>query len=89
MNVSPFLKQWMEEAEAERAARRELIMNLSPAYLKWKEEMINEGIQLGKQEGIQLATQSIARNLLATDMDPAQIAAVTGLTPEQIRHLQN
>ncbi len=85
MNVSPFLKQWMEEAEAERAARRELIMDLSPAYLKWKEEMINEGIQLGKQEGI----QQVARNLLATGMDPAQIAAVTGLTPEQIWQLQN
>jgi len=32
-----------------------------------------------KQEGI----QQVARNLLATDMDPVQIAAVKGLTLEQ------
>ncbi|MGF1575979.1 MAG: hypothetical protein ACFCU9_08545 [Cyanophyceae cyanobacterium] len=44
---------------------------------------------MGKQEGILLAAESIARNLLATDMDPVQIVAVTGLTPEQIRQLQN
>ncbi len=37
-----------------------------------------------KQEGI----QQMARNLLVTGMDPVQIAAVTGLTPEQIRQLQ-
>ena len=47
-----------EKTEAEREEERDLIMNLSPAYLKWKEETLNEGkqegIQLGKQEGIQL-----------------------------------
>ncbi len=45
------------KTEAEREQERDLIMNLSPAYLKWKEETINEGIQLGKQEGIQLGKQ--------------------------------
>jgi hypothetical protein len=37
-----------------------------------------------KQEGI----QEVARNLLATGMDPAQIAAATGLTLEQVQQLQ-
>ncbi|NJL99968.1 MAG: flagellar assembly protein H [Synechococcaceae cyanobacterium SM2_3_2] len=78
-----------EKTEAEREVERDLIMNLSPAYLKWKEETLNEGrqegIQLGKQEGI----QQTARNLLAMGLDPAQIATATGLTLEQIRQLQN
>jgi hypothetical protein len=38
-----------------------------------------------KQEGI----QQTARNLLAMGLDLVQIAAVAGLTPEQIRQLQN
>jgi predicted transposase/invertase (TIGR01784 family) len=67
-------------------------MNLSPAYLKWKEETRNEGkqegIQIGEQRGIQTGIQQVARNLLATDMDPSQVAAVTGLTLEQVRQLQ-
>jgi predicted transposase YdaD len=37
-----------------------------------------------KQEGI----QQVARNLLATGMDPAQIAAVSGLTLVQVQQLQ-
>ncbi len=87
--------------EALRQEERELLMNLSPAYLAWEERTLKEGIQLGEQRGIQLgkqegiqlgeqrAIQQVARNLLATGMDPAQIAAVTGLTLEQIRQLQN
>ncbi len=35
----------------------------------------------------QCATQQIARNLLAIGMDPAQIAAVTELTLEQVQQL--
>ncbi len=69
-----------EKTEVEREAERELIMNLSPAYLKWKEETLNEG----KQAGI-LQT---ARNLLAMNLDPQVIATATGLTLEQVQHLQ-
>lgn len=50
----------------------------------WYREIEDNGIQLGKQEGI----RQVARNLLATGMAPAQIAAVTGLTLEQIGQLQ-
>ncbi len=80
-----------KEREALRQEERELLMNLSPAYLEWEERTLKEGIQLGKQEGIQLgeqrATQQVAHNLLATGMDPAQIATVTGLTLEQVQQL--
>ncbi|MGF1577016.1 MAG: hypothetical protein ACFCU9_13990 [Cyanophyceae cyanobacterium] len=51
----------------------------------WYEEIKQEGILLGKQEGI----QQTARNLLAMGLDPQQIATATGLTLEQIRQLQN
>ncbi|MEN9224736.1 MAG: Uma2 family endonuclease [Thermostichus sp. DRC_bins_24] len=54
-------------------------------YLTPEEQERQQGIQIGKQEGV----QQVARNLLATGMDPAQIAAVTGLTLEQIRQLQH
>jgi predicted transposase YdaD len=45
-----------EKTEAEEE-ERELIMNLSPAYLKWKEETINEGIQLGKLETVPILAE--------------------------------
>ena len=41
-----------ERPEAEREEERELIMNLSPAYLKWKADPRNDG----NQEGIQQVT---------------------------------
>ncbi len=46
-----------ESREALRQEERELVMNLSPAYLKWKEETLNEGIQIGEQRGIQIGEQ--------------------------------
>ncbi len=84
-----------EKTEAEREEERELIMNLSPAYLKWKEETRNEGkqegIQIGEERGIQIGEQrtklQTARNLLSMGLDPQQIATATGLTLEQIRQL--
>jgi predicted transposase YdaD len=55
----------------------------------WYEEIRQEGIQIGEQRGKQEGIQEVARNLLATGMDMAQIAAATGLTIEQIRQLQS
>jgi len=77
-----------------------LVMNLSPAYLKWKEETLREGeqrgIEIGEQRGIEIGEQrgkeegkvEVARNLLAAGMDPSQVAQFTGLTLEQIQPLQ-
>ena len=76
-----------EKTEAEREEERELIMNLSPAYLKWKEETRNEGKQEGIQIGEQRTKLQTARNLLSMGLDPQQIATATGLTLEQIRQL--
>lgn len=64
------------------------IMRWDMAVLRespWYEEIKQEGIQLGKQEGI----QEVARNLLSTGMNVTQIAAVTGLTVEQIQQLRS
>ncbi len=69
----------------------EMTMRESAIYQEWRQEALAEGIQLGKQEGIQLGKQEgiqqVARNLLATGMDPVQIVAVTGLTLEQVQQL--
>ncbi len=74
-----------EKTEAERAAERELIMNLSPAYLRWKEETLNEGkqegIQLGKQEGIQLGKQE---GIQLGKLEAVPILAELGLSATEI-----
>lgn len=38
---------------------RELIMNLSPAYLQWREQTLEEGKQEGKQEGRQQMVENL------------------------------
>ena len=38
---------------------QELIMNLSPAYLKWREETFQEGRQEGRQEGQRLMIENL------------------------------
>ncbi|NJL99577.1 MAG: Rpn family recombination-promoting nuclease/putative transposase [Synechococcaceae cyanobacterium SM2_3_2] len=74
-----------EKTEAEREEERELMMNLSPAYLKWKEETLNEGkeegIQLGKQEGIQLGKQE---GIQIGKLETVPILAELGLSVSDI-----
>ncbi len=84
-----------EKTEAEREQERDLIMNLSPAYLKWKEETLNEGkqegiqigeqrgIQLGKQEGIQLGKLETVPILAELGLSAVDIAQRLGL-PEPL-----
>ncbi|AFY33495.1 DUF4351 domain-containing protein [Calothrix sp. PCC 7507] len=43
---------------------RELIMNLSPAYLKQREEWRREGLQEGRQEGLQEGEKKVLLRLL-------------------------
>ncbi len=65
LRVLELLLNWKimldEKQEALREEERELVMNLSPAYLKWKEETLREGeqrgIQIGEQRGIQIGEQ--------------------------------
>jgi len=68
-----------EKAEAEKEAERDLIMNLSPAYLKWKEETLNEG----KQEGIQLGKLEAVPILAELGLSAVDIAQRLGL-PEPL-----
>jgi len=42
----------------------ELLMNLSPAYLRWREETLQQGEQKGKQEGRQEERREVVENLL-------------------------
>ncbi|GFZ92986.1 hypothetical protein [Okeania sp. KiyG1] len=41
---------------------RELIMNLSPAYLKWREDVRQEGRQEGQQEERKIILESLLKN---------------------------
>jgi hypothetical protein len=54
LRVLELLLNWKimldEQQEALKAEERELVMNLSPAYLKWKEETLQQGIQEGKAQ---------------------------------------
>ncbi|MEW6497718.1 MAG: hypothetical protein AB1589_35230 [Cyanobacteriota bacterium] len=52
--ILEILANWrinVEESENLSDEDRELIMNLSPAYLKWQEETLQQGRQEGRQEG--------------------------------------
>jgi predicted transposase/invertase (TIGR01784 family) len=68
-------------------------MKESVIYQAWVKEAEESGeqrgIQTGIQAGIQTGIQQVALNLLQTGMDPAQVAVVTGLSPEQLRQLQS
>lgn len=64
-------------------------MKESVIYQDWVKEAEERGEQRGIQTGIQAGIQQVALNLLQTGMDPAQVAVVTGLSPEQLRQLQS
>lgn len=66
---------------------QELIMQLSPAYLKWREETLQEGKTEGKAEGKAEALFEVAKNLLDSGMDVDQIARMTGLALEQVEQI--
>jgi len=58
---------------------KELIMNLSPAYLRWREETLQEGLQTGlqtgRQEGLQEGLQE-GQRLMVESMLAARFGAV-------------
>jgi len=62
-NVLELLANWrltLDERQTVDEDERTLIMNLSPAYLRWREETLQEGKQEGRQEG----RQEVIENLL-------------------------
>ena len=72
-NLLEVLASWRTNLELRdnlTTEEQEVIMNLSPAYLKqreeWKQEGIQKGIQEGKQEGIQEGTFEGQRLMIAS-----------------------
>jgi len=63
-NILEILANWrvnVDSSERLSNADRELIMNLSPAYFKWREEAVLEGRQEGRQEGQRLMVENFLR----------------------------
>jgi hypothetical protein len=50
--------------DLDQQEKQELTMNLSPAYLRWREETFLEGRQEGRQEGLQEERRSMIENFL-------------------------
>jgi hypothetical protein len=75
---------------------REVVMNLTPAYQKWKAEQIAEGEKRGEKRGEMRGKKrgetnrslKIASRLLKKQMPIAEIADLTELTIEQVQKLQ-
>ena len=61
---------------------RELIMELSPAYLKWREETVQEGLERGVQQGLEQGQRLMIEALLRTrfgELDEALLGIVDSL----------
>jgi hypothetical protein len=86
-NIS-ILRINLEMSENKTKQIKEVIMNLSPAYEKWRQDTLNEGEARGENRGKKIGQEetrfSIARNLLQEGADVAFIAKVTGLSVEEI-----
>ena len=54
--------------------------------MKMQEER-NAAYDAGREEGIAAGAEQTARNMLARGYDAAEIAEVTGLSPERVRQL--
>lgn len=66
-SILPILANWrinVERSENLSDEDRELIMNLSPAYLKWQEETLQQGRQEGRQEGRLEGQRQMVENFL-------------------------
>lgn len=66
-NILEILANWrinVEVSENVSDEDRELLMNLSPAYLRWREDTLQEGKQEGRQEGRQEGQRLMVENFL-------------------------
>jgi hypothetical protein len=66
---------------------KEVIMNLSPAYEKWRQETLAEGEARGEAQGKKSASISIARSMLKEGLPIDLITKVTGLASAEIAQL--
>ncbi|WP_293132941.1 hypothetical protein [Okeania sp. SIO3I5] len=75
---------------------QELIMRLSPVYLRWREDTLEQGRQEGRQEGLQEGQQKIRQmienflNVRFGSLDPELLAIIepmSQLSPEELTSL--
>ncbi len=75
----------MTEAELELQQKRHAFIQIQRTGLELAEEKgIAKGIELGMQQGMQEGILQVARNMLANGLEPALVAQLTGLTPQQL-----
>ena len=48
----------------------------------------SEGIAIGEERGFTAGAEQTARNMLARGYDAAEVAKITGLSPERVRELE-
>ena len=66
-NLAELLTSWhvtIEVKDDVTEEDRELLMKLSPVYLRWREDTLEQGRQEGRQEGIQEGQQDIKRQMI-------------------------
>ena len=68
------------EEEKEKAA--------AAAAERGRSEGIGEGIAIGEERGFTAGAEQTARNMLARGYDAAEVAEITGLSPERVRELE-
>jgi hypothetical protein len=95
-SILPILANWrinVERSENLSDEDRELIMNLSPAYLKWQEETLQKGRQEGRQEGRLEERRQMVENFLRVRFGELNeelsgaIAPMLQLPPEELTRL--
>jgi hypothetical protein len=69
-------------------AIKEVIMNLSPAFEKIRDELLAEGEARGKQSGQQVERRSMAKKMLQEGASIEFITKVTGFSPTEIAALR-
>ena len=66
-------------------------MNLAPAYDKWHEETVQQGLKQGLkqglQEGVQQERRSIALKMIEAGSPPEFVAQVTGYSIQEIQEI--
>jgi hypothetical protein len=68
---------------------REIIMNLAPAYDKWREETLEQGRHEGLAIGREESTVEIAQRMRQINLPIETIAQVTGLSIEFLQKLRS
>ena len=62
-------------------------MSLSTAYKKWCADTLEEGLQIGLQEGVQQERRSIALKMIQAGSSPEFVAQVTGYSIQEIQDI--